>query len=181
MQKLIRRYLIPALVVAVTGTGVSFAATGSVVPFHHDTTLVSNTEDNSTEVQDSTESDDQNEDVAGQNQDETANEQESSDPSGPPVRSTEGCDGFTGTDGQFNHGQFVSQSEDHQPAAHSPCGKPVQSIDANKDKGDDNEAPEVEDHSGTDDQHESDQGAENEQHSQGHGSDHQGEDGGDGS
>jgi hypothetical protein len=38
----------------------------------------------------------------------------------PKPRSREGCPaGFEG-----NHGRFVSESDDKQAAAHSPCGKP---------------------------------------------------------
>ena len=52
------------------------------------------------------------------------------------TRSTDGCaEGFTG-----NHGQFVSQADDKRTAAHSPCGKPVQSLkESDGDDADDSE------------------------------------------
>lgn len=62
---------------------------------------------------------------------EEVSDDELGDPTGaslttPTARSTEGCPaGFTG-----NHGQFVSSTDERprRDAAHSPCGKPVQSV-----------------------------------------------------
>lgn len=141
MTKLIRKYLIPALIVALTGTGISYAATGSVIPpLPHDTsTTVQNTE---TTVETTPTSDDEQEEVkANENENESEQDDANEPDSSPVVRSTEGCPpNFTGT-----HGQFVSQSEDKQAAAHSPCGKPIQSVDKNKekDKDDDTQGPET--------------------------------------
>jgi hypothetical protein len=142
LSKLIRRYLIPALIAALAGTGVSFAATGSVVPFQHETTQVSDQQDDTTTEVAPKGADDPAVEVTDQDENESDDEQGSAETeeSQEPVRSTEGCGDFTGNDGTFNHGQFVSQSEDKQAAAHSPCGKPIHS--------DENEAPEVEENEG---------------------------------
>jgi hypothetical protein len=110
----LRNALLAGLIAAVGMFGVSYAATGSLNPANvvshggASSAAGSSLEPGSSDVS------------------ETGSSPVSPTADHGPERSTEGCDGFTG-----NHGQFVSQSPEgsRSDAAHSDCGKPVQSVD----------------------------------------------------
>jgi len=162
---MIRRYLIPALIVAMTGTGISFAATGGThAPHHHGAPTVTDTED-TTEVNEAPETD----------ENEEPDENEAPDAEHTPIpRFTEGCgEGFDG-----NHGDYVSHSEDKQTAAHSDCGKPLVAVEHRHDDTDEHGAPEI---SNEHAQAGSENGQEDEEHGPNeHANDHSGDEGDDG-
>lgn len=111
-----RRAVAPSIVVVLSAYGFAYAATGSPNPVD----LVSNHGKAHSQGAHVTPKPSHSPD-ASDDPTESPEASHTPKPSHGPERSTTGCpDGFTG-----NHGQFVSQSDDHHAAAKSDCGKPV--------------------------------------------------------
>jgi len=122
MWSKIRTAVAPSVIVVLAAYGMAYAATGSPNPIdlvsHHGTHAGDVTKPDATDKPDVSESPDPSESPEASESPEPSHEPRTSH---GPERSTVGCpDGFTG-----NHGQFVSQSDDHHAAAQSDCGKPV--------------------------------------------------------
>ena len=133
MERL-RTAVVPTVVVVLGAYGFAYAATGSPNPVdlvsHHSTDVSPKTSDapETSEAPDPTDAPDPSEAP------ETPEASHTPKASHGPERSTVGCpDGFSG-----NHGQFVSQSDDHHAAAQSDCGKPVNTEPATSPSSSDN-------------------------------------------
>ncbi len=121
-----RTAIAPSVVVVLAAYGFAYAATGSPNPInlvsHHATSHVEVSPDpsDSPEASESPEAPKPDDPAESPEASHTPKPEHTPKASHGPVRSTVGCpDGFSG-----NHGRFVSQSDDHEAAAHSDCGKP---------------------------------------------------------
>jgi hypothetical protein len=108
MWRQVRAALVPAVCVLIATGGASYGFTSALSPAGNEFALRSSETD-----------DDPGENVA-EDEGEGKPDKTPKASRSPKPRSREGCPaGFEG-----NHGRFVSESDDKQAAAHSPCGKP---------------------------------------------------------
>ena len=162
----VKMYAIVAFSLVLATGGISYGMTGHAVPFSgNDTISLTKSSDATPKPKKSPKPE------------KTPKPDRTPKPSkSPKPRSTDGCpEGFTG-----NHGQFVKQSDDKEAAAHSECGKPLESVKDDSESPEPSESPEIENEQGDDnDDQGDDHGTSTESHGHGHGkegSDDQGSD-----